>query len=105
MAYAQQQPVDSTIAATYTRAVDLFYEHDDTGEALEEAKSEFTAIVQRNPHHAPSLAYLGMIAMENNRSASADSLFTLALASDSTCPEAHVGRAQRFRQQSQWQAG
>ena len=107
LSFARQEgsPVDSAAAARYAHAVELFYEHDDTGEALEEASNEFTGIVLADPRHAPSLAYLGMIALEKNSLRSADSLFTLALASDSACPEAHVGRAQWFRQRGHWQEG
>jgi tetratricopeptide (TPR) repeat protein len=113
LSYAQEHhssvkptvPSDSAVAVKYVEAVDLFNEHDDTGEALEEAKNEFLSILTINPQHAPSLAYLGLIALDNNNTTSADSLFTLALASDSTCPEAHVGRAQMYRQQLQWQKG
>ena len=107
LSFAQQHGslADSTIAARYAHAVDLFYEHDDTGEALDEARNEFATIVHADPRHAPSLAYLGIIALEKNSLRSADSLLTLALASDSTCPEAHVGRAQWFRQRQHWQEG
>ena len=113
LSYAQGHPSfvkssvagDSTVATRYSHAVELFNVHDDTGEALEEAKNEFSSILRMNPRHAPSLAYLGLIALENNNTKSADSLFTLALATDSTCPEAHVGRAQMFRQQLKWQEG
>ena len=96
---------DSTLAAKYAHAVDLFNEHDDSGEALEEAKTEFMSILTMDPHYAPALAYLGLIVLEGNNTKSADSLFMLALVSDSTCAEAHVGRAQLFRQRLQWQAG
>jgi tetratricopeptide (TPR) repeat protein len=107
VSFAQQHAslADSTIAVRYAHAVELFYEHDDTGEALAEATNEFAIIVHADPRHAPSLSYLGMIALEKNNLRSADSLLTLALASDSTCPEAHVGRAQWFRQRQYWQEG
>ena len=105
--YAQDHPAGNAPVedSTYLAAVRHFNEHDDSGEALEEAKNEFSAIVSRNPNHAPSLAYLGLIALEANSLRSADSLFTLSLASDSTCPEARVGRALWFRQRGLRQAG
>ncbi len=99
------EKADTVISARYEHAVALFNEHDDTGEALEEARQEFLSILSIDPHHAPSLSYLGFIKLDDNNTTSADSLFTLALASDSTCPEAHVGRAQMFRQRLQWQKG
>lgn len=92
-------------AAHYTRGVDLFNEHDDTGEALLEAKGEFLAAVKLDPGYAPALSYLGLIALEANDTTVAASLFLKALKADSTCPEAHVGRAQLFRQLHRWQEG
>jgi tetratricopeptide (TPR) repeat protein len=96
---------DSTVASRYARAVELFFEHDDTGEALDEAVREFTAILILNPQHAPSLSYLAMAALENEDAQAADSLLTLAVAADSACPEAHVARAQWHRRQGAWQEG
>lgn len=96
---------DSLRNAQYKNAVGLFYEHDDSGEALEQAKLEFIKIVNANPRHAPALAYLGMISLESNNIAQADSFFQLSLAVDPTCPEAHVGKAQAYRAKHQWSAG
>ena len=91
--------------AHYARGVDLFNEHDDTGEALAAARQEFLAALNFKPDHAPALSYLGLIALESNDTTAADSLFHKALDADSTCPEAHVGMAQLFRLQRRWQAG
>ena len=98
-------PEDSLRNAQYNNAVNLYYAHDDSGEALEEAKLVFTRIVDANPRHAPALAYLGMISLESNNIAQADSFFQLSLAADSTCPEAHVGKARAYRAKLQWSAG
>src|SRR5689334_3652777 len=106
--YPQDHPAAGTTPAedsAYAAAVRNFNEHDDSGEALEEAKSGFAAVLSRNPRHAPSLAYLGLIALDANGLRSADSLFTLALASDSTCPEARVGRALWYRRRGMHQKG
>lgn len=104
---ARQIPsaADAAIASRYERAVELFNAHDDTGEALDAAVREFTAILSLNPNHAPSLSYLAMAALDQNDVQSADSLLKLAAAADSVCPEAHVARAQWYRRQGAWQAG
>jgi tetratricopeptide (TPR) repeat protein len=106
--YGQDHPAPRNTPAedsTYLAAVRNFNEHDDSGEALEEAKSGFASVLSRNPKHAPSLAYLGLIALESNGLRTADSLFALSLASDSTCPEARVGRALWLRRRGMHQAG
>lgn len=95
---------DSLLARHYERGVALYSEHDDTGEAIAEAEGVFKSILQMYPRHAPSLAYLGLIAMERDQQQAADSLFEKALAIDSTCAEARIGRARLMRQRSQWQA-
>jgi len=96
---------DSSITARFTNAVLLFNEHDDTGEALIEAQNEFLSILKLNPEHASAIAYLGLIALENQEINKADSLFNHAILIDSTCAEARVGRAQLFRHRMQWSLG
>ena len=96
---------DSTLETMFSNAVSLFNEHDDTGESLEEAKHEFSVILTTHAHHAPSIAYLGLIALEQERIQNADSLFHRALVEDSTCAEARVGISQIFRHDAKWNAG
>ncbi len=89
----------------YSSGVELFNGHDDTGELREYAKKEFQTVLRLNPRHAPAIAYLGMVAMDEDSLVLADSLFRSAIQIDSTCAEARVGKANYFRRLSQWQAG
>ena len=52
--------VQRPVAAEFTRAVELFNEHDDTGEALAEAEQAFARVLARQPRHAPARAYQGL---------------------------------------------
>lgn len=92
---------DSILTVQFNKAILLFNEHDDTVEALFEAKNEFISILKSNPNYAPAIAYLGLIALDNKDQEGADSLFTNALLIDSTCAEARIGKAQLYRQRMQ----
>ena len=102
--YCQNARQDSLVAAHFARAVDLFNEHDDTGESMAEAKKEFAFVLKLNPRHAPARAYQGLVALENQQLDSASAAFGDALDIDPSCPEAHVGRAQFMRAKMQWSA-
>ena len=91
-----------TVAADYARAVALFNEHDDTGEAIAEAETAFARLLARNPRHAPSRAYQGLIALERGLEDAADAAFRDALAVDTACAEAHVGRVRLLRARGRW---
>lgn len=97
--------VPDSIDHHYSIGVGLFDEHDDSGESREQAKKEFQTVLRLNPHHAPAIAYLGFIAMDEDSLVLADSLFKRSIEIDSTCAEARVGKANIFRRLSQWQAG
>src|SRR5215510_4606401 len=71
----------------------LFEEHDDTGEALEEAQQEFRRALELNPRLAEAVAYLGFIAAERNQYEAALESYRKALQLDSHSPEAFVGLA------------
>jgi tetratricopeptide (TPR) repeat protein len=77
----------------FTEGVGLFYEHDDSGDALAEAQREFAAALQIEPHYAAARAYQGFIAFEENRDSEADAAFREALSWDPKCAEALVGEA------------
>jgi tetratricopeptide (TPR) repeat protein len=102
-AAAQPSPPRS-VNAEFARAVSLFNEHDDTGEALAEAEHAFALVLARQPRHAAARAYQGLIALERGDSAAAEAAFQAALAIDTRCPEAHVGRVRLLRERSRWQA-
>jgi tetratricopeptide (TPR) repeat protein len=93
------------VTAEFKRAVDLFNEHDDTGEALAEAEQAFGRILSLQPRHAAARAYLGLIALERGETTAAEAAFSDALSIDARCPEAHVGRVRLLRVRGEWQAG
>lgn len=94
---------DTSLAAHFEQGVQLFNEHDDTGEALAEAEKEFQFIVRISPRYAPAHAYLGLIALERQQPERAETFIKQALAIDFSCPEAHVGKARLLRLRSQWE--
>lgn len=104
---AQQKAVqrDTSLAAHFEQGVQLFNEHDDTGEALDEAEKEFQFIVRVSPRYAPAHAYLGLIALERQQPERAETFIKQALAIDFSCPEAHIGKARLLRLRSQWEQG
>src|SRR5580765_3632863 len=69
----------------------LFEEHDDSGEALQEAENEFNQALKLNPKLAEAVAYLGFIAAERDHLEAAEAAYRKALEIDSRSPEAHVG--------------
>ena len=71
----------------------LFEEHDDSGEALQQAEEEFKRALQLNPRLAQATAYLGFIAAEREQFEAAEAAYRKALEMDSRSPEAHVGLA------------
>jgi tetratricopeptide (TPR) repeat protein len=71
----------------------LFEEHDDSGEALQEAENEFNQALKLNPKLAEAVAYLGFIAAERDHLEAAEAAYHKALEIDSRSPEAHVGLA------------
>ena len=71
----------------------LFEEHDDSGEALQEAENEFNQALKLNPKLAEAVAYLGFIASERNHLEAAEAAYRKALEIDGRSPEAHVGLA------------
>src|SRR5512137_315234 len=89
-------------AVEFARAVALFNEHDDTGDAMAEAEQAFSRLLARNPRHAPSRAYQGLIALERGREDAAETAFRDALAIDAACAEAHVGRVRLLRARGRW---
>jgi len=96
-------PAQPSVAAEFTRAVALYTEHDDTGEALSEAEQAFAGVLARQPRHAPARAYQGLIALERDRPEAAEAAFRDALSIDAACAEAHVGRVRLLRIRGQWQ--
>lgn len=94
----------ASVSADFARAVALFNEHDDTGDALDEAERVFGTVLERQPRHAAARAYLGLIALERGNVAAAEEAFTASLAVDRSCAEAHVGRVRLLRARGQWQA-
>ena len=89
-------------SATYQRREDLvhfeqgrafFEEHDDSGEALQQAEDEFKRALQLNPKLAQAMAYLGFIAAERDQFEAAEAAYRKALEVDGRSPEAHVGLA------------
>jgi tetratricopeptide (TPR) repeat protein len=99
-----QRSVPASAAGDFARAVTLFEEHDDTGEALAEAEQLFAKILAYQPRHAPARAYQGLIAIERGQMTAAETAFTNALAIDGRCPEARVGRVRLLRARGEWQA-
>ncbi len=71
----------------------LFEEHDDSGEALQQAEEEFKRALQLNPKLAQAMAYLGFIAAERDQFEGAEAAYRKALEVDGRSPEAHVGLA------------
>jgi len=71
----------------------LFEEHDDSGEAIQQAEEEFKRALQLNPRLAQATAYLGFIAAEREQFEAAEAAYRKALEMDSRSPEAHVGLA------------
>ncbi len=104
---AQQiaSPQDTSLTAHFEQAVKLFNEHDDSGEALEEAEKKFHFILSLNPRYAPAHAYLGLIALERQQSERAEIFIKQSLAIDFHCPEAHIGTARLLRMKSKWEEG
>ena len=74
------------------RGRELFREHDDTGDALREAETAFRQALVLEPKFASAQAYLGLIALEQQRP-DAERFFTQALSWDPRCAEALVGLA------------
>lgn len=70
-----------------------FEEHDDSGEALQQAEKEFNRALQLNPKLAQAVAYLGFIAAERDQLEEAEAAYRQALEVDGRSPEAHVGLA------------
>jgi len=77
----------------FERGQALFEEHDDSGEALRLASLEFRRALALEPGMAAAVAYLGLIAAEDGRSAEAESGYRKALEMDPKCAEARVGLA------------
>jgi tetratricopeptide (TPR) repeat protein len=101
IAPAERQQRDS-VEAHFAHAVELFNEHDDTGEAMDEAGKEFALVLRLNPRYAPARAYQGLIALDKNDQVAAETAFRDALTIDPNCAEAHVGRVELFRKQARW---
>ena len=77
----------------FERGRSFFEEHDDSGEALQQAEEEFKRALQLNPKLAQATAYLGFIAAERNQFEAAEAAYRKALEVDGRSPEAHVGLA------------
>jgi tetratricopeptide (TPR) repeat protein len=86
-------PQKDAAQAHFERGRALYEEHDDTGDALREAEVEFRRALKLNPRMAAAVAYLGFIALEQDRPAEAEAAFGKALALDSRSPEARLGLA------------
>jgi len=78
----------------FTNGVDLFGEHDDTGDALREADVEFAAALRIQPRYCAARAYQGLIALELSQEPEAEKALREALSWDSKCAEALVGLAE-----------
>ena len=83
----------------FTQGVGLFYEHDDSGDALMAAQAEFAAALRLEPRYAAARAYQGLIDLEMNHESDSEVSFRDALSWDPKCAEALVGRA-RLNQKS-----
>lgn len=99
--FAQQD----SIAIYYAQGVNLFFGHDGTAETLLEAQRQFNKVLSIDKTNASALAYLGLIAIEQDDTATARAYFMQALAFDSTCAEAHIGVGRLYCGQLQWDAG
>ena len=94
--------VSGTLEAEPQRREDLvhfeqgrafFEEHDDSGEALQQAEEEFKRALHLNPKLSQAIAYLGFIAAERDQFEVAETAYRKALEVDGSSPEAHVGLA------------
>ena len=76
-----------------TQGIGLFYEHDDSGDALVAAQKEFAAALRLEPRYAAARAYQGLIDLDMEHESDAEAAFREALSWDPKCPEALVGQA------------
>jgi len=90
--FAQQ----NSWAEHFRRGKELFHAASDSDAARLEAKREFEKVLSLNPTFAPTLAYIGLIALDNRDTAAAQSKFQKALTLDSTCAEARIGMARLY---------
>ena len=81
----------------FERGRALFEEHDDSGEAMKEAETEFRRALQLDPKLAAAVAYLGFIADDQQRREEAAAAYRKALDIDPRCAEARVGLARLHR--------
>jgi tetratricopeptide (TPR) repeat protein len=75
------------------QGVGLFHEHDDSGDALVEAQTEFAAALRLEPRYCAARAYQGLIDLEMNHEPDAEAAFRESLSWDPKCAEALVGQA------------
>jgi hypothetical protein len=73
--------------------VGLFHEHDDSGDTLVGAQTEFAAALRLEPRYCAARAYQGLVDLEINQDSDAEAAFREALSWDPKCPEALVGQA------------
>jgi tetratricopeptide (TPR) repeat protein len=85
----------------FANGVGLFGEHDDTGDALREADTEFTEALRLAPRYAAARAYQGLVALEFMRDPEAEAAFREALTWDPKCAEALVGLARLSQRRMQ----
>jgi tetratricopeptide (TPR) repeat protein len=86
-------PQAREVQRLFERGRDLFEEHDDSGEAAQEAETAFRQALARDPRFAPAIAYLGFLALDRQQPTEAEAAFRRVLRNDATCAEARVGLA------------
>jgi len=86
-------PQNAEVLKHFDRGRELFEEHDDSGEAADEAEKEFRAVVSLDPRFSPAIAYLGFLAADRQKPQEAEAAYRRALEIDSHCAEARVGMA------------
>ena len=91
-AIAFSLPQQDSARAHFERGRALYEEHDDSGDAQQEAQAEFRRALALDPKLAAAVAYLGFIAAENHP-AEAEAAYRKALQIDPQSPDARVGLA------------
>jgi tetratricopeptide (TPR) repeat protein len=86
-------PQRDEVLKHFDRGRDLFEEHDDSGEAANEAEAEFRRALALDPRFSPAIAYLGFLAADRQKPQEAEAAYRRALEIDSHCAEARVGMA------------
>jgi tetratricopeptide (TPR) repeat protein len=81
------------LAVRFAACRERFEAHDDSGESMRDSAACFRKLLDANPRHAASIAYLGLIAAEEQRYCEAESHYRRALDVDAKCAEARVGLA------------